>query len=283
MEKGISLIIFLSLSILSINAQCFIYYRYDFKNVSDLDKRDLKGKIEIVTFSHYEVNNSFGEISKGNKKCEQEVLFNEDGTVNKITEYDSNGEIEDVDIYEYENGEIKLISHYNEEGNLVSKTAYIKDGLEIREQLYGSDGSLNDQYYVRNYDSKGNMIKEVWKYHKDPKESYIIQCFFDKNNRVTKYIRHGDDISFLTYKDNYSKFPVKIERPDPKTKKLKVDESYEFNFQGNIIKEYHKGKLSRSYEYTYDIKGNWIEKIEFKSEAKIPVEIIERKINYFEK
>jgi hypothetical protein len=110
MGKSISLIISLLLSILSINAQCWIAHNYDFKNFTDLEKRDLKGKIEIVMFSHFDIKNSFGEISKGNKKCEQEVLFNEDGSVNKITNYESNGGIDDVEIHEYENGEIKLIS-----------------------------------------------------------------------------------------------------------------------------------------------------------------------------
>jgi len=107
MKKIITLIIFFSLSIPSINAQCGIAYNYDFKNITDLEKRDLNGKIKSVAYSHYEVNNSFGEISRGTIKCQQEILFNEDGTVNKITEYDSKGEIKDVDIHEYENGEIK--------------------------------------------------------------------------------------------------------------------------------------------------------------------------------
>jgi hypothetical protein len=281
MKKSISLIIFFLLSILSINAQCWIAHKYDFKNFSDLEKTDLQGKIEIVMFSHYDVNNSFGEISKGNKKCEQEVLFNEDGSVNKITNYESNGGIDDIEIHEYENGEIKLISKYNNKGTLVSKTAFIKDSLEIREQLFSSGGSLNDQYFLRSYDLKGNMIKEEWRYHKEPKKSDKTQFYFDKNNRVIKYTRNGDDTFIISYKDNYSKIPFKIDRLDPVTKKFKLDESHEFNSQGNIIKEFDKGKLSRSYEYIYDNKGNWIEKIVFQSEAKIPYEIIERKIYYF--
>lgn len=281
MKKIITLIVFLSLSTLSINAQCGIGYKYDFKNITDLDKRDLKGKIKSVLYSHYDVNNNFGEISKSVKKCEQEILFYEDATLNKITEYDPKGDIVDVDIHEYENGEIKLISHYNNNGILGSKTTYIKEGLDIREQLFLSDGSLNDQYFIRTYDLQGNMIKEIWKYHKDPKESDITKYYYDKYNRVIKYI-NGDDIFILNYKDNYSKILVKIERLDPSTKKFKIDASYEYNSSGSIIKVYDKDKLSRSYEYKYDNKNNWIVQIVSRTEAIIPYEIIERKINYFE-
>jgi hypothetical protein len=281
MKKIITLIIFFSLSIQSINAQCDIAYNYDFKNITDLEKRDLKGKIKSVAYSHYELNNSFGEISRGTIKCQQEVLFNEDGTVNKITEYDSKGEIKDVDIHEYENGEIKLISHYNNKGILVAKTAYIKDGLDIREQRYSADGSLNDQYFIRSYDLNGNMIKEIWKYHENKKYTSINKFNFDKNNRVIKFIDEND-ILIITYRDNYSKIPAKIERLDPSTKKIKIETTYKFNSQGSIIKEYDIDKLSRSYEYIYDNKNNWINQTIFRTEAKIPDEIIERKINYYE-
>jgi hypothetical protein len=281
MKKIITLIIFLFISI-SINAQCGIGYKYDFKNFTDLEKRDLKGKIEIVNFSHYEVNNSFGEISKGEKKCEQLVLFNMDGTVKKIIQYDSKGEIENIDIHEFENSQIRLISHFDNKGILISKTAFINEGKDIREQLFLADGNLNDQYFIRSYDLNGNMVKVTWKYHEEPRKSDVTQYYYDKNNRVIKYIRDKDDLFIITYKDNFSKFPIKIERPDPITKKMKIDESFEYNSQGSIIKEYDNGKLSRSYDYIYDNKKNWIKKLVFKTEAKIPYEIIERKINYFE-
>ncbi len=282
MKKIITLIIFLFISILSINAQCGIGYYYDFKNVTDLEKRDLKGKIEIVEFSHYEVNNSFGEISKGEKKCKQLVLFNMDGTVNKIIKYDSKGEIENIDIHEFENSQIRLISHFDNKGILISKTAFINEGKDIREQLFLADGNLNDQYFIRSYDLNGNMVKVTWKYHEEPRKSDVTQYYYDKNNRPIKYIRDGNDIFIISYKDNYSKIPLKMERFDPKTKKNKIDRSYECNSQGSIIKRYDDGELSSIYEYVYDDKGNWIKQIVFKTEAKIPYEIIERKINYFE-
>lgn len=281
MQKLITLLVFYLFQS-SINAQCSINHDDEFNKMNDLEKRELKGKIQSVTYSHFVVINNFGEISKGKKECEQEILFNEDGSVNKITNYNLNGEIEDVDIYEYENGEKKFIRSYNKKGELGSTTAFIKEGLNIREELVGTNGSLNDQYFIRTYDKQGNMIKEVCKYHKDPKVSEITEFYYDKHNRVIKYIENADDIFIITYKDNSSKYFVKSERYDPVTKKMEIQDRLEFNSLGSIIKSYWHNELSQSYEYMYDKNDNWIRQIIFKTEAKLPYQIIERKIIYFE-
>ena len=59
------------------------------------------------------------------------------------------------------------------------------------------------------------------------------------------------------------------------------------NDKGNIIEEIRylsDGSLDSKeiYEYKYDSKGNWIEMIRYKSEAKIPTNIGERTIEYYE-
>lgn len=281
MKKSLLLVIFLFLSIQTIYSQCGIGYNYDSKNITDLDKRELKGKIKSVIYSHFEIQNKFGEISKGTKKCEQEILFNEDATVNRTTKYNSQGDVEYVEIHDYDNGAIKSISHYNSKGVLVAKTAYITQGSNVREQRFISDGSLNDQYYIRSYDIQGNMIKEVWKYNENPKKSQTTTYQYDKYNRVIKSVQNDGDIFMLNYKDNYSKFPFNKEKLNTLTKKFEIDESYEFDSSGNLVKKIDLGKLLRSYEYKYDYNNNWIEKTVYNTEAKITYEIIERKINYY--
>ena len=260
------------------SAQCFIEYRYDSKYASNLEKN----KIDSITISHYEVNNSFGEISRGAKKCEHVVLFNNDGTVKKITKKNSIGEINSVRIHEYENGIIKLISGYNNQGKLQFKTVFTEVGKDIREQTYASDGSLNNQYFIRSYDSLGNMIKEVWKYNdkKEVMREDVFEYYFDTNHRVIKSINNGKNIKIITYNDKNSKCIEKIERIDPKSNKLEQIKRFEYDYQNNIIKKYIHNKLSYSYEFVYDNKNNWIKETEFNTEAEIPNEIIERKISY---
>lgn len=261
-------------------AQCGISYDYDHKNFTDLEKRNLSGKIKSVKYSHFNVVNSFGELSKGEKNCEQEVFFNQNGTVSKIVEYKSDGEIRDVDIHEYENGDIKLISSYDKDGLLIAKTAFVIEDNTIREQRYLANGELNSQYFVRTYDSNGNMIKELWKEHDDKNDINEYLNYFDKENRLIK-IKADSYSTILSYDDgNSSKFPNKI--LDIKTNQIIRTKEFEFDSKGNVIKKYFNGKLSRSYEYEYDEFGNWIRKIEFKTEGKIPEEIVERIINYYE-
>lgn len=281
MKKNI-LIIILELFASMTYAQCGISYNYDHKNFTDLEKRNLSGKIKSVKYFHFDIVNSFGELSKGEKNCEQEVFFNQNGSVFKVIEYKSDGEIRDVDIHEYENGDIKLISSYDKDGLLIAKTAFVIEDNTIREQRYWANGELNSQYFVRTYDSNGNMIKELWKEHDDKNDIKEFLYYFDNENRLIK-ITDSYSSTIISYnEDNSSKFPDKVETLDIKTNKIIDTEEFEFDTKGNLIKKYSNGKLYRSYEYEYDEFGNWIRKIEFMTEGKVPEKIVERIINYYE-
>ena len=280
--KKTTLIIILGLFAPLTYAQCGISYGYGHKRFTDLEIRNLSGKIKNVKYSHFDITNSFGELSKGEKKCEQEVFFNQNGTVSKIVKYKSNGEIRDVDIHEYENGHIKLISNYDKEGLLFTKTAFVIESNTIREQRYLANGKLNSKYSVRTYDSNGNMIKELRKEHDDKNDINEYLNYFDKENRLIKIKADSYSIILSYNDDNSSKFPNKIETLDIETNKVRRTKEFEFDSKGNIFKKYFNGKLSRSFEYEYDEFGNWTRKIEFKNEGKIPREIIERIINYYE-
>jgi hypothetical protein len=98
--------------------QCHEHYFYDQINITDLDKRSLSGKVESVLYSEYDPINNFGEISKGSKTCEQLLVFNRDGNLYKIINYDLNGDTGMTEIHEYENGFIKSISNYQPNGSL---------------------------------------------------------------------------------------------------------------------------------------------------------------------
>ena len=107
-EKTITLILLIFISYPYVNAQCGIGYDYDNKNITDLEKRNLNGKVKSVTYSHYDIVDHFGEISKGSKNCEQEMFFNRDSTVSKIIESDFQFPRKDVDIHEYEKRRDKI-------------------------------------------------------------------------------------------------------------------------------------------------------------------------------
>lgn len=284
MKRSIKLLIFICSFKSNLSAQCNVSYAHDFVLMSDLEKRGLVGNVDTVIYSHYNVINKFGDISKGIKSCEQLIIFNIDGSVNKIVNYNSEGEIQDVDIHEYENGQIKLISSFNNTGNLLAKTAFIKEGKNIREQRYLADGSKNDQYFVRNYDVNERIVKEEWKYHKEEKwdSKNIEQFFYDSNNRLYKSVTNNNKTCTYSYKNTQSKIPIKVEciYIDNKSNEVVKTKLIEFDSQFNILKKYVRNKLLYSYKYFYDNRNNWIQRIEFESEAMIPTEILERQIIY---
>lgn len=184
-----------------------------------------------------------------------------------------------MNIHEYENGSIKFISHYRVKGELFAKTAFIGQENSVTEQRFLPDGELNDQYFVRFYDQNDNLIREIWKNHDKPSDIRETTYIYDKNNRV---IQSKSDSSLyqVSYVNNTSTIPESVEQIDLKTKKGIAVRSFQQDSLGNITARLMDNKIIRSYEYEYDRNGNWIRKIVFDTEAKIPREIIEREIEY---
>jgi hypothetical protein len=268
----------------NIKAQC---YRVEFNDIawasqfSDLALYELRGPIsKVITFS-YKPLDSFGSITKGERVCHNEVLFNKDGLIQKIISFDENDKIDELTTYEYEDGRKKFETNYNSKGELFNKTVFIKEGQILREQLYIKDGSLNDQYYIYTYDEKGRIVKKERKYHENklsltPRIDYFS---YDNYNRLSKVI-DGRHQYTITYIDIYSKNPAKWIEFDTEKKKVTGEVILEYNNKGDLIKTIEDGKLKKYYEYTYDERDNWITRIEFETEAKIPESIVNRKIEY---
>lgn len=281
MKKLTPLLILMFFSISFVNAQCGNAYDYDHKNFSDLEKRNLKGEIKSVTSSHYDIIDKFGEISKGAKNCGQKILFNVDGTLNKIIEYNSKGEINNIDKHEYENGEIRFISHYKGNGDFLAKTSYVREGNNIREQRYLFNGKLNPQWFLRTYDRNGNMTRQVWKNHENENET-SEDCFeYDEFNRIKKSGSNSNSYLYISsYENDSTKIPNKVETIDIKSGKTDELINIELDYFGNIISVSKDNKIVETYDYVYDENENWIKRIYYETEAIIPQEIIERDIEY---
>lgn len=59
--KTIILIILIFFSCFTIKAQCGVGYDYDFRNITDLEKRDLNGAVASIIYTHYTVIDNFGK------------------------------------------------------------------------------------------------------------------------------------------------------------------------------------------------------------------------------
>jgi hypothetical protein len=264
-------------------AQCYDIELNDIewdRQSSDLACYELKGPISKVTSFSYKPIVSFGSITKGEKVCHNEIFFNKNGLIQKIISFDETNKIDELTTYEYEDGRKKFKTNYNSKGELFNKTVFIKEGQILRKQLYIKDGSPNDQYSVYTYDERGYVIKKEYKYHaSEASINPTVKYFsYDNYNRINEII-NGDRKDTIIYKDIYSKRITKFSAYDTVEKKV-TEVLFEYNNKGYIIKVIMDGKLMNYYEYTYDAKDNWITRIEFETEAKIPYSIVNRKIEY---
>lgn len=268
----------------NINAQC---YRVEFNDIawasqfSDLAMYELRGPISKVNTFSYKSLDSFGSITKGERVCHNEILFNKNGLIQKTISFNENDKIDELTTYEYEDGKKKFETNYNSKGELFNKTVFIKEGKILRKQLYIKDGSLNDQYYIYTYNEIGRIVKEEWKYHENKFPLYpsVEYYSYDNYNRLSKVIDSRHQYT-ITYIDIYSKNPAKWIEFDTEKKKVTKEVQLEYNIKGDLIKTIEDGKLKKHYEYTYDERDNWIIRIEFETEAKIPKSIINREIEY---
>lgn len=144
---------------------------------------------------------------------------------------------------------------------MATKEQYEYDdvGNKIKESFSGPDGKLLGSAEYR-YDENGNLL-EIKGFEEDGTLSFVNAYEYDSQNRVTLEIRRAP-YENIQYKNFYT-----------------------YNDRGEVIEELmydERGRLSffSHYEFSYDDKGNWIQKIEFKDYR--PTLLIERKITYYD-
>jgi hypothetical protein len=252
----------------------------------------LKDKVKSVKTTTYQAIDKFGEINKGevidweliqyNSKGNRTQKSNSDDKNYKMTyKYDNQDRITEEDIYtfdgepglkhvfKYDNNTGKLIQRisYNvaDNGSLYEKVLYLYDAVSenYESHEYGSDGNLISKFI---FDNNGKMLEEF-----PNTDSSINKYQYDENGKLTAIYRYGLDY--------YGENEVKRELQYNDKENIVVDISYESdNYLENSVK-----KINYTAKYKYDSKGNWIEKIMYKSEAEIAIYIEVREIEYYSK
>ena len=253
---------------------------------NDWEKENLKRKIKSIEKHHYEVTDKYGKIVKGTYK----------GAV--VNKYDRNGNIIENSFYNSDRSlELKSIEKYDKKGNQIEAICYFFDGKlnwkcvykydnkgnQIEANTYNSDGSLRHKRTYE-YDKKGKQIEQSFQ------ESYrIINNYYEygkKGNLIKDSIYFSSGGSGNTIYQ-YDKKRNKIEEDYYFDRNPSIKSIYKYDKEGNEIEKsrYNSdGSLDYKfiYEYKYDKKGNWVEMIQYEGEAKNPIQIIERKIEYYE-
>ena len=158
--------------------------------------------------------------------------------LSKETEYYSYGEIANTITYQYE---------FDDDGNVIRKTIYngsgeIQDITEYDTNMKvtkftdyiftNGQGVIVDDWYINEYDSEGNLIKN------------------------TDYDRNGDITSYTTYERNSQGDIEKTTETDTITGSTTVtDYSYE---DGRLIKTTYSGDITGGYDYKYELNDSGI-------------------------
>ncbi len=152
---------------------------------NDLDKANLKGKVESVYTTYNYATEKLGEIKKGDKKWndgwwgdrDNKFYFNEEGNRIEKKGYYINGELQFNWKYKRgDNGNLIEIKKYDEDEYLTNKYKYKYDdrGNVIKVKKYDKDGELeNESSYKYEFDDKENWIQQI--IFKDDKPTDFIE------------------------------------------------------------------------------------------------------------
>ena len=269
---------------------------------TDWEKDGLRGKVKNVITRNYNAIFRFGEIIKGE---EDECANVTDGTYEAY--YNDAGKITDSKWYEvpgyggytecYRAG-FKYI--YDEKDNLIEvRKYYIESGdpWERTIHKYNNDGSIAETIhkdyfynyqttttYIYKYNEKGDIIEENQVSTSNMSEA--------TTNSRRKYDNKGNLIEYVVWYENSKYYPL-INEHNPVIKDVfeyddtgkRIREDVKYNDKGDIIEglrhwygDYYKNK----YEYKYDEKGNWIERITYEKDTRTPIILTERIIEYYE-
>ena len=262
------------------------------ENKSHLTDMQLLGKVKTFKITPYKLVDYFGKVTKGEKqdfwRGDAVIVFDEQGFKKENNTYNKLGQLNQKVIYKYDDkGKRTSRDLYNSYGKLQMKFLYVYDnkGFKTAYNSYSPTGELNDSYLYKN-DIKGRMIEEIWiKKDKSFGSKYTYE--YDKLGKLSKMCQYTNSENQVdnctTY--NYDKLGRISEMEifgsnNAPTRRTVI--TYDDKGNEKEIK-YYDGKGTfleeRNYEYKFDDKGNWVERIEYINQ--FPKGFLEREITYY--
>lgn len=252
---------------------------------NSLKQENLKGPVKSVRTQTFEAESKFGEVSKGKPTSEDNTLrvYNRAGYVVEASDYLSSGELVYKHIYKYDpDNHMIEYSFYHDDGELENRVIQEREnGVLKEEKVYDAEGNLEYKGVATTEDGR---ITRIIYYTPDGQKESETRFKWEKGNLLQQEIcdSTGQVSSgwYNTY-DNKGRVVVLIYKGSG------GDTRYEYtrNKQGDVVQERRIEAedivFHSSYEYSYDLHGNWITQIYFRGEDKRPESITERTIEYF--
>jgi hypothetical protein len=218
--------------------------------------------------------------------------FNSDGLIVKSSSENTEELLNKLSkslLYKYdENGVLQETEQFANDGTFDAKTLYIYDGNLLKEKntydnlnrkihqetfAYDVNGLLLSQYVGRLlFDAKFSS-KKCYRYYYKNGSLYQKKTYNAEDNALL-YISHFENGKEISRKSSTGKeMSVYYNQNDLPS----IVKNGMFNHNSLIMKT----KGVTSYEYKYDSHGNWIEKVEFVGEGRIPMRLEQRIITYY--
>jgi hypothetical protein len=250
---------------------------------NDWSELKLNGRVKSLKEITYKAVDRFGEIKGTDITAENYTIFDDKGNITELRRG------KDKTITKYNNmGQRIEENYYKSDDSLGNKRTFIYDkkGNAIEIHFYGPDGGLSSKI-ISKYDDKGDMIES---------NMYLSNGdLFAKKNY--KYDNIGQEIERNMYHSDGSLGQKRIYKYDSKGQR--IEENYygsdsglsskiisKYDDRGNKIEEneYNPGgnlRNNSTYKYKLDSNDNWTQKIEYTNY--VPVTIVERILEYFNK
>ncbi|MDL2296644.1 hypothetical protein LJC68_09940 [Bacteroidales bacterium OttesenSCG-928-B11] len=232
---------------------------------NDLGKMKLSGNVKRVKEISIETQDFGDDIT-----CHLFAIFDENGNKTLDVNYNAMGQIVKNNQYQYDSlGNLVKSTHYNPDGSLYSYFTFAyKDNVLVEKNItYYKDGA--PMRYCFRYDQKGNLLEEI-DYDAYGKLFKGWQYSYNSRDQVT------EERFYLPYGCLYDKVKFEYDFAGNLIKKLFYDmegvlyreEHFTYDQHGYLVQEskirYRGYKLNTetfSYQYQFDDKGNWINKM----------------------
>lgn len=252
----------------------------------------LKGNVKTYKVTPFKVNEYFGEIQKGGKQDfwngDVVTVFDENGYKTEVNRHNKTGQLFQKIIYKYDgNGRRVSRDVYNAFGKILLKNVYVYDGSgnKLSYNTYKATGELIETFTYKN-DSRGRMIEEtLTKADKTFQTRYTYK--YDATgftSEIAQYVQDANNLNnSIRFKNNRQGLPLEMENYNGSGKMTKKT-VYNYDDKGNetVIEIFDgSGKIieRKEFTYTFDDKGNWVERIEYVNH--FPKVFIEREITYY--
>ena len=282
---------------------------------TDVEKHSLNGKVKAVKTEYHSFSEKFGKIQIGPRWLWGEFydwLFEKNGDLKEELQYNYSNELEFRYIYKKNESRTEcVINTYNSNGDLDDKCVEEYDTLgKILKESYFYPNAQISGYKVYKYDSKSQLIEilnfnkegiyengQIQKYNdkglKTEEMNYSSKEGKDKNKGQKKIFKYnssghlieetnlnsdGDTLTVITYSYNSR---VQIYEREEVTKgrsnKFSVENAKNKDLYDRLLEI--RGKNNKDIFTKYDNKGNWIEQLKYKDGK--PDFAILRSIEYY--